>query len=100
MLFNFGSLALPQRRHHTTSKVERVNGVVAEVLSSLPATGKTTGKTWWQLMPLVGFAINYSASSLESGCTPIAPQPPLIGVIAPTAAQHPRRPLRRPARRL
>ena len=42
------SLGSPHH-HNTTCKVERVNGVIADVLRSFargPETGATTGRTW------------------------------------------------------
>ena len=53
--------------HNTTSKVERVNGVIADVLRSFAGD---LCDDWPDLVPLVEFAINDSASSLGSGYTP------------------------------
>ena len=52
--------------HHnnTTSKVERVNGVIADVLRSFAGE---RADDWPDFVPLVEFAINDSASSLGSG---------------------------------
>jgi transposase InsO family protein len=53
--------------HNTASKVERVNGVFADVLRSFASD---RGNDWPELVPLVEFAINDSASTLGSGYTP------------------------------
>ena len=53
--------------HNTTSKVERVNCVIADVLHSFAGD---RCDDWPDLMPLVEFAINDLASSLGSGYTP------------------------------
>ena len=66
--------------HNTTSKVERVNGVIADVLRSFASE---RGDDWPELVPLVEFAINDSASTLGSGYTPFYAD----------RGQHPRRPL-------
>jgi hypothetical protein len=72
----FGSLY----HHNNTSKVERVNGVIADVLRSFASE---RGDDWPELMPLVEFAINDSASTLGSGYT----------LFYADRGQHPRRPL-------
>ena len=59
----FGSL----HYHNTTSKVERVNGVIADVLRSFAGE---RADDWPVLVPLVEFALNDSASPLGSGYTP------------------------------
>jgi hypothetical protein len=69
--------------HNTTSKVERVNGVIADVLRSFASD---RGDDWPELTPLVEFAINDSASPLGSGYTPFYAD----------RGQHPRRPLTPP----
>ena len=71
--------------HHlnTTSKVERVNGVIADVLRSFAAD---RGDDWPDFVPLAQFAINDSASALGSGYMPFYAD----------RGQHPRRPLRPP----
>ena len=68
--------------HHynTTSKVERVNGVIADVLRSFAGE---RADDWPTLVPLVEFAINDSASPLGTGYTPFYAD----------RGQHPRRPL-------
>ena len=66
--------------HNTTSKVERVNGVIADVLRSFAGE---RADDWPALVPLVEFAINDSASPLGSGYTPFYAD----------RGQHPRRPL-------
>ena len=53
--------------HNTTSKVERVNGVIKDVLR---AVASDRGDDWPEFVPLVEFAINDSASPLGSGYTP------------------------------
>ena len=55
--------------HHpnTTSKVERVNGVIADVLRSFAGE---RADDWPDIVPVVEFAINDSASPLGSGYTP------------------------------
>ena len=70
--------------HNTTSKVERVNGVIADVLRSFAAD---RGDDWPDFVPLAEFAINDSASALGSGYTPFYAD----------RGQHPRRPLNPPA---
>ena len=62
--------------HNTTRKVERVNGVIADVLRSFAGERRRAGADDWPgpaLVPLVEFALNDSASPLgsESGYTPI-----------------------------
>jgi hypothetical protein len=69
--------------HNTTSKVERVNGVIADVLR---AVASDRGDDWPEFVPLVEFAINDSASPLGSGYTPFYAD----------RGQHPRRPLTPP----
>ena len=66
--------------HNTTSKVERVNGVIEDVLRSFVGE---RGDDWPSLIPLVEFAINDSASSLGTGYTPFYAD----------RGQHPRRPM-------
>ena len=68
--------------HHqnTTSKVERVNGVIVDNLRSFAGE---RADDWPDIVPLVEFAINDSASHLGSGCTPFYTD----------RGQHPRRPL-------
>ena len=68
--------------HNTVSKVEHVNGVIADVLRSFAGD---RCDDWQDLVPLVEFAINNSASSLGSGYTPFY------------ADRGPRRPLTPPA---
>ncbi len=53
----FGS----QHHHNTTSKVERVNGVIADVLRSFAGD---SADDWPEFVPLVEFAINDSVSPL------------------------------------
>ena len=50
-----------QHHHNTTSKVERVNGVITDVLRSFAAD---RGNDWPDLVCLAEFAINGSASAL------------------------------------
>ncbi len=69
--------------HNTTSKVERVNGVIEDVLRSFVGE---RGDDWPSLIPLVEFAINDSASPLGTGYTPFYAD----------RGQHPRRPLSTP----
>jgi transposase InsO family protein len=69
--------------HNTTSKVERVNGVIADVLRAFAGN---RSDDWPELVPLVEFAINDSASTLGSGYTPFYAD----------RGQHPRRPLSPP----
>jgi hypothetical protein len=69
--------------HNTTSKVERVNGVIADVLRAFAGH---RCDDWPELVPLVEFAINDSASTLGSGYTPFYAD----------RGQHPRRPLTPP----
>ena len=70
--------------HNTTSKVERVNGVLEDVLRSFVGE---RGDDWPALVPLVEFAINDSASPLGTGYTPFYAD----------RGQHPRRPLSPPS---
>ena len=72
--------------HNTTSKVERFNGVIADVLLSFAGD---RCDHWPDLVPLVEFAINDSASSLGSRYTPFYAD----------CGQHPRSPLTPPAGR-
>ena len=53
--------------HNTTTKVERVNGVIADVLLSFAGE---RADDWPTLVPRVEFAINDSASPLGTGYTP------------------------------
>ena len=53
--------------HNTTSKVERVNGVIADVLRSFAGE---RADDWPAIVPRVEFAINDSASPLGTGDTP------------------------------
>ena len=75
----FGSL----HHHNTTSKVERVNGVIEDVLRAFVNDRQDN---WPDLIPLVEFAINDSASPLGTGYTPFYAD----------RGQHPRRPLAPP----
>ena len=75
-LLVFGS----PHHHNTTAKVERLNGVVEDVLRSFVNERQDN---WPQLVPLVEFAINDSASCLGTGYTPFYAD----------RGQHPRRPL-------
>ena len=78
------SLVCGSPHHHkTTSKVERVNGAIADVLRSFAGE---RADDWPALVPLVEFAINDSASPLGSRNTPFYAD----------RGQHPRRPLSRP----
>jgi hypothetical protein len=52
--------------HNTTGKVERINGVMADVLRSF---ANERGDDWPAFVPLVEFAINDSALPLGSGYT-------------------------------
>jgi hypothetical protein len=70
--------------HNTTSKVERVNGVIADVLRAFAGD---RGDDWPEFVPLAEFAINDSVSTLGSGYTPFYAD----------RGQHPRRPLTPPA---
>ena len=72
--------------HHnnTTSKVDRVNGVIADVLRAFV---NDHHDNWPELIPLVEFAINDSASALGAGYTPFYAD----------RGQHPRRPLSSPS---
>ena len=56
--------------HNTTSKVERINGVIADVLLSFAGE---RDDDWPALVPLVEFAINDSASPLGIGYSPSMP---------------------------
>ena len=69
--------------HNTNAKVERVNGVIADVLRSLV---NARHDDWPSLLPLVEFAINDSLSALGTGFTPFYAD----------RGQHPRRPLTPP----
>jgi len=69
--------------HNTTSKVERVNGVIADVLRAFVNDRQDN---WPELTPLVEFAINDAASPLGTGFTPFFAD----------RGQHPRRPLAPP----
>jgi hypothetical protein len=69
--------------HNTTSKVERVNGVIADVLRAFAGD---RGDDWPEFVPLAEFAINDSVSTLGSGYTPFYAD----------RGQHPRRPLTPP----
>ena len=51
----------PHHHHHTTAKVEQVNGVLREALSAFV---NDRADNWDELIPLVEFALNYSASVL------------------------------------
>ncbi len=53
--------------HNTTGKVERINGVITDVLRSF---ANKRGDDWPALVPLVEFSNNDSASPLGSGYTP------------------------------
>ena len=78
------SLIIGSPHHHnTTSKVERVNGVIADVLRAFAGD---RSDAWLELVQLVEFAINDSASTLGSGNTPFYAN----------RGQHPRRPLTPP----
>jgi len=70
--------------HNTSSKVERVNGVVADVLRAFVNDRQDD---WPLLTPLVEFAINDAASPLGTGFTPFYAD----------RGQHPRRPLALPS---
>jgi hypothetical protein len=72
----FGS----QHRHNTTSKAKRVHGVIADVLC---ASAGNSSDNRPELVPLVKFATNDSASTLGSGHTPLYAD----------RGQHPHRPL-------
>jgi len=65
-LLVFGS----PHHHNTTSKVERVNGVIADVLRSFASE---RGDDWPELVPLVEFAINDSASRSAPAARPSTP---------------------------
>ncbi len=65
-------------------RVERVNGVIADVLRSV---ANECGDDWPEFVPLVEFAINDSASPLGTGYTPFYAD----------RGQHPHRPLTPPA---
>ena len=69
--------------HNTTSKVERVNGVIEDVLRAFVNDRQDN---WPDLISLVEFAINDSASPLGTGYTPFYAD----------RGQHPRRPLAPP----
>ena len=66
--------------HNTTSKVEQINGVIADVLHSFAGERADDCPA---LVPPVEFAINDSASPLGTGYTPFYAD----------RGQHPRRPL-------
>ena len=53
--------------HHTTAKVELVNGVLREALSAFV---NERADNWDELIPLVEFALNNSALVLGCGYTP------------------------------
>ena len=53
--------------HNTTRKVERVNGIIADV--PRPFAGERADD-WPALVPLAEFAINDSAAPLGTGYTP------------------------------
>jgi hypothetical protein len=61
-----GTLLIFGSPHHpnTTSKVERVNGVIADVLYAFVGD---RGYDWPEFVPLAEFAINDSVSPLGSG---------------------------------
>ena len=59
--------------HNTTSKVEHINGVIADVLRSF--AGERTDD-WPARVPLVEFAINDSVSPLTRPSTPTAASNP------------------------
>ena len=69
--------------HNTTSKVERVNGVVEDVLRAFVNDRQDN---WPELTPLVEFAINDAASLLGTCYTPFFAD----------QGQHPRRPIAPP----
>ena len=69
--------------HRTTSKVERVNGVVGDALRAFVNDRQDD---WPTYIPLVEFAINDSASALGCGYTPFFAD----------RGEHPRRPLTAP----
>ena len=77
----FGS----QHHHNTTSKVERVNSVIADVPRSFAADHGDESDDWPDFVPLAEFrvAIKGSASALGSGYTPLYAD----------SGQHPGRPL-------
>ena len=87
-------LRLPHH-HNTTSKVERVNGVIADVLRSFAGE---RADDWLALVPLVEFAINDSASLHGTGYTPFyadrdqQPRHPLTPSAAPDPAGSARLP--------
>ena len=62
-LLIFGS----PHHHNTTSKVELINGVIADVLRSFAGE---RADNWPTLLPLVEFAINDSALPLGTSYTP------------------------------
>ena len=53
--------------HHTTAKVERVNGGLREALSAFV---NDRADNWDELIPLVEFALNNSVLVLGCGYTP------------------------------
>ena len=69
-----------QEHHNTTSKVELVNSVIADVLCALVNDWQDN---WPELTQLVEFAINNTASPLGTGFTPFFAD----------SCQHPRSPL-------
>ena len=69
--------------HNTSSKVERVNGVIEDVLRAFVNDRRDN---WPDLIPLVEFAINDAASPLGTGYTPFYAD----------RGQHPRRPIAPP----
>jgi hypothetical protein len=78
------SLIFSSPHHHNTpSKVERVNGVIADVLRAFAGD---RGDDWPEFVPLAEFAINDSVSPPGSGYTPFYAD----------RGQHPRRPLTPP----
>ena len=81
--------------HNTTSKVERLNGVIADVLRSF---ANDRGDDWPELVPLIEFAINDSASPLGSGNTPFYADrgQPELSRRPLRGSPHPRRPTPRP----
>jgi len=73
--------------HKTTAKVERVNGVVGDALRAFVSDRQDN---WDELIPLVEFALNDSASVLGCGYTPFFmdrgchPRRPLAPPLVPT----------------
>jgi hypothetical protein len=68
-------------QHNTTSKVERVHGVIADVPRAF-AGYRRDG--WPELAPLAEFAINDSASSLGSGPRATRPSTPTAASAGPS----------------